>query len=1003
MDPQTSFADWVRKRRQLLGLTQEDLARRVGCALITIKKIEQETRRPSREMAALLADRLAIPTVQRDAFVRLAAGEYIETSAAIAASITAPAPPVHSPPPDGSDANMPFVARERELAQLETHLVATLNGSGRIVFVTGEAGQGKTTLMAEFARRAQGRFTNLVVATGNCDAYAGMGDPYLPFRDVLALLSGDIDAGWRAGSLSSEQAHRLWALMPETIRTLVDQGPELLDVFVPLAALLQRARAVAPQQNDHWAQVVSRLEHHQNRAYAPQQSQLFAQYSLLLYALAVHHPLLLILDDLQWTDSASAGLLFHLGRRISGSRVLILGAYRPSEVPLEFPPDVDPGKAHSLTSIVLEFKRRHGDNEIPLAAATPEAGRHFVTALLDQEPNRLDERFRQLLFQRTQGHPLFTVELLREMRVQRNLIRDQNGSWIEGPGTNWELLPSRVEAVIGRRLGHLPLPLQDALKAASVEGETFTAEIVAGVQGVDPHALVRQLGSIADRQHGLIRGEGSERLDRQVLSRYRFRHILFQKYLYQTLDVAERIYLHQAVGQALEKVYGEQADDVAIQLAHHFEAAGLTAKAVDYLYRAGLRAAWRAAHHEAIGHFTQGIELLQRAPRLAESARQELRIQIALGISLAAMKGWSAPEAGRAYDRARQLFEETGDSSQLGSILWGQYVYNAVLGKLRTALALGEQCLRLAQEQDDSFLLVVGYFATGTPLFHLGELQPALAQWECGMAAYRPETHRSRISSYGLDYGVFSASYGAHALWLLGYPDQALARMNQALTLAQNAGHPYSIAVAQSYAAMLHQFRREWQPARTWAEATLQFPEAQGFPYYIAWATVMRGWAATEQEQVEAGIAQMEQGLSSMRAMESGLRECHYLALLAAAHAKIGRIELGLRCLDEAVAIVEEREERFTEAELYRLRGDLLLLHGQPDDQIEANYQHAIAIARSQQAKSLELRATLQLSRLWHRQGKTAIARQSLGAIYGSFTEGFDTPDLQEAKALLDG
>ena len=300
---------------------------------------------------------------------------------------------------------------------------------------------------------------------------------------------------------------------------------------------------------------------------------------------------------------------------------------------------------HSLTSMVLEFKRRHGDNEIALAAMTPEAGHHFIAALLDQEPNRLDESFRQLLFQRTQGHPLFTVELLREMRVQRNLIRDESGKWIEGPGTNWEMLPSRVEAVIGRRLGRLPLPLQEALKVASAEGETFTAEVVACVQGVDAREMVRQLGSIVDRQHGLVRSEGTERLGRQVLSRYRFRHILFQKYLYQTLDAAERIYLHQAVGQALEEAYGEQAEDVAVQLAHHFQMAGLTAKAVDYLYRAGLRAAWRAAHREAIVHFTQGIDLLQRAPRLAESARQELRIQIALGISLAAMKGWSAPRS----------------------------------------------------------------------------------------------------------------------------------------------------------------------------------------------------------------------------------------------------------------------------------------------------------------------------------------------------------------------
>ncbi len=993
-----SFADWVRQRRQLLGLTQAALAQQVGCALVTIKKIEQEARHPSREMAAVLADRLAIPAAQRATFFRLASGEYVETPVA---TIDLPALSALAPAADRAVFRTPFVARERELAQLEAHLIATLNGSGRIVFVTGEAGQGKTTLMAEFARHAQARISDLIVASGNCDAYAGIGDPYLPFRDVMALLSGDVDAGWQAGALSKEQAHRLWALAPQTVETLVRQGPELLDVFVPVAALLQRAKVMAPRAGSEWVQVVARLEGWQNRAYAPQQRQLFAQYTQVLCALAAHNPLLLLLDDLQWTDSASAGLLFHLGRRISGSRVLILGAYRPSEVPQEHSPAASQEEVHPLAPIVLEFKRRHGDNEVALGGMTPEAGRHFVATLLDQEPNRLDESFRQALFQRTQGHPLFTVELLREMQAQQDLIRDESGQWIEGPAANWELLPSRVEAVIGRRLGRLPLPLQEALKIASVAGETFIAEVVSRVQGIDAREMVRQLASVVDRQHGLVRSEGTERLGQQPLSHYRFGHILFQKYLYQTLDAAERLYLHEAVGQALEEAYGEQADNVAVQLAHHFQMAGLTAKAVDYLYRAGLRAAWQAAHREAIVHFTQGIDLLLRAPRVAEGAQQELRLQIALGISLAAMKGWSSPEAGRTYDRARVLFEQSEDTSQLGSILWGQYVYNAVLGKLRTAHALGEQCLRLAQAQNDSFLLVVGHFAVGTPLFHLGELKPALTHWEQGMVAYRPETQRARIATYGLDYGVFCTAYAAHALWFLGFPDQALWRIQHALALAQDSGHPYSIAVAQSYAAMLHQLRREWQSVTNWANAILAGPAAHEFSYYAAWATVMLGWATVERGEVEAGIAQMQQGLDDLRVMESGLRENYYLALLAEAHARAGRVEVGLRLLDEAAAVTAEREERVTEAELHRLRGDLLQLQGQPDAQVEANYQRALDIARSQQAKSLELRAAAQLSRLWRRQGKTAAARQRLASIYNAFGEGLDTPDLQEAKALL--
>ncbi len=316
-----------------------------------------------------------------------------------------------------------------ELAQLETHLIATLNGSGRIVFITGEAGRGKTTLMAEFARRAQARISDLVIANGNCDAYAGVGDPYLPFRDVLALLTGDVEAKWKAGALSQEQARRLWALLPQAVQALVDHGPDLLDIFVSGVGLLQRAKAYAGQQAAGWLPLQAHLAGRPAHPPSPQQRQIFEQYTQVLCTLAARRPLLLVLDDVQWIDAASASLLFHLGLRIFGNRVLILGAYRPSEVPLGRAQGDGPG--HPLTPIVQEFKRRYGDIEIEIGSMAPETGRAFIGALLDREPNRLDETFREALFRRTQGYPLFTVELLREMQARRDLIQDEAGIWIQ--------------------------------------------------------------------------------------------------------------------------------------------------------------------------------------------------------------------------------------------------------------------------------------------------------------------------------------------------------------------------------------------------------------------------------------------------------------------------------------------------------------------------------------------------------------------------------------------
>ena len=366
------------------------------------------------------------------------------------------------------------------------------------------------------------------------------------------------------------------------------------------------------------------------------------------------------------------------------------------------------------------------------------------------------------------------------------------------------------------------------------------------------------------------------------------------------------------------------------------------------------------------------------------------------------MKGWSAPEAGHAYERARTLAQELGETSQLGSILWGLYVFYVVRGRLHTALELGEQCLQLARDQGDSSLLVVGHFTVGVPSFSLGELRAALRHLEQGGDAYRPETHPVHVFRYGLDYGVFSASYESHFLWYLGYPDQALARSQSTLVLAQNLDHPYTLTVAHSYAAMLHQYRREWRATQAQADAVLALQTQYEFSYYGAWAILMRGWAMAEQGEIRDGIIQMQQGLADLRSMEAGLRETYYLGLLAEVHARAGQAETGLCLLDDALALVQERDEHYHEAELYRLRGELLNLQGDADRRVEECFHRAIEIARQQQAKSLELRAVLSLARLWQRQGKAEEATWQLAAIYNWFTEGADTLDLQEAKALLD-
>jgi DNA-binding SARP family transcriptional activator/predicted ATPase len=892
-----------------------------------------------------------------------------------------------------------FVARRRELARLDEFLDLALAGQGRVVYVTGEAGSGKTALTQEFARRAQEAHAGLLVADGGCNAYTGSGDPYLPFREILGLLTGGVEARWEAGAISREHARRLWNTIPLAAQALVEAGPNLIDTLVPGRDLVARAMAY-PRGGMDW---LDRLEELVNReapgpgAPSLQQTDLFDQYTRVLLALARQEPLVLVLDDLQWADAGSINLLFHLGRQVAGSRILIVGAYREEEVTLG-----RDGKRHPLEPVVNELRRDFGDIMVNVGQA---ASRDFVEDFLDTEPNRLGVGFREALHLHTHGHPLFTVELLRGMQQRGNLVQDQEGHWVEGPALDWETLPPRIEAVIAERIGRLADPLQAALRTASVEGETFTAEVVARVRVVDDREMVTCLSGELDRKHRLLRAQGTQWIDDQRLSQYRFRHILFQKYLYNNLDPVERAHLHQAVGDALEVLYGQQPEAkaaIAGQLAWHYQEAGMAAKAVGYLRQAGERALRLSANEEAIAHFNKAVALLQTLPETPERLEQELSLQLKLTVPLEATKGYTAPETSRAYARAYELCQQIGETPQLLPALLSLGVFYYARGEGRKSLELTERSLGLAQQMEAPLMVATARWLLGVYLLNMGELEPALAHLEHMIAFYEPKEHASLRFTMAQDPGVSALAWAAQTLWLLGYPDQALGRSQEALALAHEIDHPFTLGFALGMAgAFFHQMRREDRMAREQNEMMLKLSMEEGFPLFVAGGTILQGWALAIAGQAQAGITEIQRGLDTLQAMDTKLQRSHSLALLAEAQASTGQVEEGLSTLAEALALVGETGERYYEAEIHRLVGELLLMQGN-EAEAETSFQYAIEVARRQQARSWELRATTSLARLWQKQGREEEARQVLAEIHGWFTEGFDTPDLREAKALLD-
>jgi predicted ATPase len=451
-------------------------------------------------------------------------------------------------------------------------------------------------------------------------------------------------------------------------------------------------------------------------------------------------------------------------------------------------------------------------------------------------------------------------------------------------------------------------------------------------------------------------------------------------------------------------------------VAHHYTEAGFNQHGADYWQRAGQRAVHRSAHAETIAHLTKGLNLLKTLPDTAERTRQELSLQTAQGAALMAVKGFAAPEVEQAYGRARELCAEIGETPQLFPVLWGLWAFYLVRGDTRTACELSDQVLRVAQTAQDPILLVAAHRALGTHCFFLGDLPAAHAHLDQARALYDPTQHRALTALCAEDSGLVSLCFAAHALWHLGYADQALRSIQDALARARELSHPYGITHALDFAAWLHAYRGEARLTQEWSEAVMELATEQVYAFFLAKSRILHGWALAKQGRTEEGIVEIRQGIAAYQATGAGLEVPHWQELLADACIKAGHTEDSSTLLDHTLAELARRRAEWAgasrvlggcwEAEIYRLKGEALAAapaaDHSADGPAEKCFHRALEIACDQQAKALELRAAVSLSRLWHRQGKCAEARQLLTEIYGWFTEGFDTPDLKDAKALLD-
>jgi len=645
---------------------------------------------------------------------------------------------------------------------------------------------------------------------------------------------------------------------------------------------------------------------------------------------------------------------------------------------------------------------------------------------------------RLLILEKTEGNPFFMEEMVQALIEQGVVVRDDETMLVK-PLTGLRI-PTTVQGVLAARIDHLPAAEKELLQTLAVIGKEFPLGLLLRVVPQAEEELQRQLFRLQEAEFIYEQPAFPE-------VEYTFKHALTQEVAYASLLIERRKALHERAARAIETLFHNQLEDHYSELAHHYSHSANTGKAAAYLQLAGQQAVQRSAYAEAITQLTAALELLKTLPDTPARTQDELTLQITLGTALMATKGYAALEVGKAYARARELCRQAGDSSQLFPVLRGLLHFHLNQGELQSARELGEQLLSLAQGRQDSAFLLEAHYTLALTLLYSGEIVSSRQHAEQGIALYDPQQHRFLTLRSGEDPGMSCLPVATLALWFLGYPAQALQRSREALTLAQELAHPFSLAWALMSTTLLHQCRREVQSAQDLAEASITLANEHGFPIYMAFGTIMCGCALAEKGHTEEGLTQLRQGLANLRATgQDAVLTCP-LALLAETHGHTGQTEEGLKVVAEALAIVDRTGERFYEAELYRIKGGLTLkqsgvrgpesavpstqhltpnpqaekrkvgiahhnvtvaaagtvgeAHPTGEEEAEACFHKAIEIARGQQAKSWELRAVTSLARLWQQQGKRQEAHSLLLEIYGWFTEGFDTKDLQEAKILL--
>ena len=833
----------------------------------------------------------------------------------------------------------PLVGREHEIAILLDRFEQAKDSDGQVVLLSGEAGIGKSRIAETLRDRLSGE--GVTVVRCYCSTYHQNSALY----PVIELLE-------RACQLTS-----------------LDDAAQKLD---KLESFLETAGVKEENTTRLLAELLSippkgRFPPLELQRQELKDRTLDALISLF-ESLSDRQPILILFEDLHWIDATSQELLGLMVSRFQRRPVLLVATFRPDFVPPWT------GYSHVMSYSLSRLTRKQAAAMVKASAA----GKVLPAELSEQ------------IIAKTDGVPLFIEELTKSI-LESDLVSEEAESYSLVGSLSSMAIPATLKDSLMARLDRLA-PVKEVAQIGAAIGREFSLELLSAVSPLREAELHDALEKLVESELIFKRTTHPETI-------YVFKHALVQDAAYESLLHSRRHQLHSRIATVLETQFPDTSGAQPELLAYHFAQAGIGEKAVAYWLTAGQHAIERSANAEAIAHLTSGLEILKDLPDLSDRAGLELGFQIGLGDAYRATKGTAALETESAFVRARELSEALGDGDQLIRALYGQYLSNYNRGRLDVAHEVAGELLRLADRQNDPAAMVIGDHAAGRESFSRGVFAAARAHLERAVVEENLERYRAKLGD--AQYPSMPLMYLAWTLFALGYPDQAKARCDEALAEARDMS-PFTYALAQTNACYFNQFIQDAPAILQHTEELVPLATERKIPVLAAIGTLLRGWATIDGGDAATGISMMESGLQTLRAMDQMLEAPYFMALLAQARGACQQPEEARKLFAEAESRIEQGGERWHEAELRRLEGELHLSGSRPDpERAEAYFRRALDLAQEQGAKSWELRAATSLARLWQSQNRSAEARDLLAPIHAWFGEGLDTPDLQTAGALL--